>query len=67
MPSETVKRSRVVPLEAALNPFGPMDPEPAITCCGKAMEPRMAKARDKSGETSFVTVWSCLRCGRKTV
>jgi hypothetical protein len=67
MASDADKRLPSGPPDAALNPFGPMDPEPAITCCGKAMEPRMAKARDKSGETSFVTVWSCLRCGRKTV
>jgi hypothetical protein len=55
------------PPDAALNPFGPMDPEPAITCCGKDMEPQLASARDKLGQSSFVTVWSCLRCGRKTV
>lgn len=48
----------------ALNPIGAFDPEADPVCCGKRMEPRLAKARDRSGNASFVAVWRCAACGR---
>ena len=35
-------------------------------CCGRAIEPRLAQARDSSGSRLFVTVWHCPQCGRLT-
>ena len=67
MPSDMDKRSRGAPVEAVFNPFGARDPEPAPVCCDSPTEPQMVKARDESGEISFVTVWCCRRCGKKTV
>jgi len=67
MASEKDKRSRVAPVETAFNPFGARDPEPAPVCCDSAMEPRMAKARNKSGQSLFVTVWCCLQCGKTAI
>lgn len=32
-------------------------------CCGKPMEPRLARARDRSGEMLFVAVQQCSVCG----
>jgi rubrerythrin len=28
------------------------------------MEPRLAQARDRYGQTMFVAVWRCPQCGR---
>ena len=36
----------------------------AILCCNEPMEPRLARGRDCHGETLFVAVWHCRRCGR---
>jgi hypothetical protein len=33
-------------------------------CCGEAMEPRLVHARDRYGQTIFVAVRCCPRCGR---
>lgn len=33
-------------------------------CCGEPMEPRLVQARDRDGQTTFVAVWRCSRCGR---
>jgi hypothetical protein len=33
-------------------------------CCGKPLEPRLARMRDRRGEMIFVAVWCCRRCGR---
>ena len=33
-------------------------------CCGHPMEPRLARAHDRLGQTLFVTVWQCPVCGR---
>jgi len=35
-------------------------------CCGKLMEPRLARAHDRLGQTLFVAVWQCPVCGRVT-
>jgi hypothetical protein len=67
MPSEIDKQSRLAPAKAVFNPFGARDPELAPVCCNSAMEPRMTKARDESGESSFGIIWCCRRCGKKTV
>jgi hypothetical protein len=40
---------------------GPAEPLP---CCGKPMEPRLASARDRFGQTMFVAVWRCATCGQ---
>ncbi|MGA3327952.1 MAG: hypothetical protein ABSF45_26135 [Terriglobia bacterium] len=61
------KRARVARREAPLNVFGAFDPEPAPTCCGKDMQPRLDKAPDESEESSFVTVWCCLHCGKTII
>ena len=53
--------------ESALNPFRAIDPEPQPSCCGKVMESRLAKVRDRRGETSFLAVWRCPLCNRITV
>ena len=29
------------------------------TCCGRLVEPRLAEARDRSGQTFFAAVWRC--------
>lgn len=33
-------------------------------CCGKPMEPQLARARDRSGQEFFIAVWCCGRCGK---
>jgi hypothetical protein len=33
-------------------------------CCGEPMEPRLARARHRLGQTLFVAVWQCRICGR---
>ena len=43
--------------------FAASDPESDPTCCGKAMQPRLAHMRNGEGELSFVAVWRCLGCG----
>jgi hypothetical protein len=40
------------------------DPHAQAVCCGVAMEPRLARARDRLGQLVFVAVWRCTRCGR---
>jgi hypothetical protein len=43
------------------------DPSEALVCCGRPMEPRLTRARDRYGQTLFVAVWQCVRCGRSSV
>jgi hypothetical protein len=33
-------------------------------CCGNFIVPRLAELADPVGQTLFVTVWHCPRCGR---
>jgi len=33
-------------------------------CCGQAMEPRLARARDRMGQIVYMTVWHCSCCSR---
>ena len=40
------------------------DAAEALHCCGKPMEPRLARAHDRFGQTIFVAVWRCATCGR---
>lgn len=37
-----------------------------ITCCGRPMESRLARAHDGRGQTLFVAVWRCPVCERVT-
>jgi hypothetical protein len=39
-------------------------PGNAMLCCDEAMKPRLVHARDRQGQTVFVAVWHCPRCGR---
>jgi len=53
--------------ESVKAPTGPSahpNPSGALVCCGQPMEPRLAQARDRYGQTMFVAVWRCPRCGR---
>ena len=53
-----------VKMESAPCAFAASEPKPDPTCCGKAMQPRLAQRRDGEGELSFVAIWRCLGCGR---
>lgn len=50
--------------ETVYNPFAATHPEPSPTCCGRAMAPRLAQARDGMEPSFFITVWRCAVCGR---
>ena len=41
----------------------PSEP-PLPACCGVAMEPELAQARDREGRMLFVAIWCCSRCQR---
>ena len=43
-----------------------LDPDLTRICCGSTIEPQLARLRERLGETLFVTVWRCPRCGRLT-
>jgi hypothetical protein len=61
------KASRNSPREPALVSVADKahpEPQTQLLCCGQPMEPRLAQARDRSGQTMFVAVWRCPRCGR---
>jgi hypothetical protein len=67
MQTATVIGSQGAPRES--NPEGDRgqprrDPDVPVTCCGKPMESRLARAHDRSGQTLFVAVWHCPVCGR---
>ena len=32
-------------------------------CCGEPMEPQLARAHDRMGQTVFVAIWRCSKCG----
>jgi rubrerythrin len=40
------------------------EPDAPTTCCGRPMESRFVRARDRLGQTLFVAVWRCPVCGR---
>ena len=56
--------SDLVKMKPVLCAFAASEPKPDPTCCGKAMQPRLAQRRDGEGELSFFAVWRCLACGR---
>jgi hypothetical protein len=41
-------------------------PDTGLTrvCCGTMIRPRLAEIPDQFGQTLFVAVWPCTRCGR---
>ncbi len=43
-----------------------LDPDVTRTCCGSTIAPQLARRRDPLGDTEFVTIWRCPRCGRLT-
>ncbi len=63
---EAMERPALVQSQPAFNPFPTREQEQEASprCCGQAMEPRLARMRDRDGEISFVAVWRCPRCGR---
>ena len=38
------------------------DPKSTKTCCGATLEPFLASAQNKSGNTVYVTAYECPRC-----
>jgi len=52
------------PVKAPTGQSAHPNPSGALVCCGQPMEPRLAQARDRYGQTMFVAVWRCPRCGR---
>jgi hypothetical protein len=47
-------------------PAARRDRDTPPVCCGKPMEPRLARAHDRLGQTLFVAVRQCPACGRVT-
>jgi hypothetical protein len=45
-------------------PIGWRERDAPPVCCAQPMEPRLARAHDRLGQTVFVAVWQCLVCGR---
>ena len=41
-----------------------LDPDLTRICCGSTIEPQLARVQDTNGETEYLTVWRCRRCGR---
>ena len=42
----------------------PAQPTSTRTCCGNALQPRMAEVRDAFGDTFYAFVWVCPSCRR---
>ena len=45
-------------------PKAHLDPNTTPVCCNQPMEPELAEARDRSGNTFYATIWRCPRCRR---
>jgi hypothetical protein len=65
--SKSDHQNETMPANKQPSIFSALDPDPSPACCGKAMEPRTAKARDESGQAEFLTVWSCRECGKRAL
>lgn len=64
MRSDRQRSPTTAQAKAAIKPFAAADREPGPSCCGKAMEPPLAKSLDRDRQGLFVTVWRCPICGR---
>ena len=43
-----------------------LESDAARLCCASPLEPQLARVQDTNGETEYLTVWRCRRCGRVT-